>query len=152
LVNVTVDQFGLASILSNALHKNLFSRFCQLAADDEFNLEIGPGQSVYCTTMTRVQAEGTTLRLRLYAKNARKPGPRPRPRPRPESDQRHYSNTFLQPDRYQPRPRAEPTIRVFDAHADTLIREQCEDNKVGLVENQKTTCPNSPEQHSLTRL
>jgi hypothetical protein len=38
------------SILSNALQNNLFARFCQVTAH-KFNLEIGPGQSIYCSAM-----------------------------------------------------------------------------------------------------
>jgi hypothetical protein len=80
-VNVTVDQFGWASILSNALQKNSLARLCRHAVE-EFNLEIGPGQSIYCMTMARVQAEGTKTEnpyiMALFVpRNARKKGQRP---------------------------------------------------------------------------
>jgi hypothetical protein len=57
-VNLALEQFIRASILSNALYKNIFTRFCRLAAE-EFDIEIGPGYTINCMAMAGVQAEVT---------------------------------------------------------------------------------------------
>jgi hypothetical protein len=57
-VNPALQQSSRASILSYALQENELTRFCRPALE-EVNLEIGPGQSIYCTTMAGVEAEPT---------------------------------------------------------------------------------------------